>query len=285
MRTVGLPFDQMMQDSFAEHDGLDIMPRHEIRPPYSQNGFDGQPGLGGRNPFHENTLGNEFLMHAPSELETSQLRRLLSGNLSSSLGAPGQQPIWNWTLTLGLKQPIGSDVVLPLVAQISVGSGGVKRPFEVSIVPSTSVNILGPAIDVDIFYDLNNYGGQVSRPTISDQTVYGYISRGECISTPYRWFWLAPTSAPPATVSGPVPPNAKAVTVFSGGTNIFLVGTLLRFFNANAAGTAQMTYTGTQILAALLAGKYLPVPVGCTVWSLTYDNGVFDGKLSFQLEI
>lgn len=283
-----LPFDAMMADGFAELDGLDPMPRGRVRPPYSQNGFDGQPGLGGRNPFHENPLGNEKLMHAPLAAETSQLYRLLSANLSSSLGAPGQQPIWNFVLTLGLKQPTGNDVLLPLVAQVSVGSGGVKRAFEVSIVPTTTINIVGPAVDVDIFYDINSYiAGSALRPTISDQTVYGYLSRGECVSLPYRWFWMPQSESADIhpQISGPVPPNAKGVTIFSGNINMYAAGTLLKFYNANVAGPAEMVYTGVQILNAINAGQYLPIPVGCTVWSVDYISTTADGKLSFQLEL
>lgn len=260
-------------------------------PIYEQNNVSGMPGLGGRNPFHEISIGNELDMKISSYANAGQLRRIISANLASYVGNAAQNTNWNWVLTLGANIPQstpGIGYTYPLTAMVKVGSGGGKWAFEVSCVPATTVNIVGPAVDVELYFDVNSRGGEVTNPVIqTDFKAYAYLSRGSVVSHPYRWFWISPSVGGAGSITGEVPVHAKGVTLFHGNVAaMFVVGTTLSFYDSDPTFTPAMAYTGVQLLQALVAGSYLPVPIGCTRWKLNYPVvGASSGKLSFALEI
>lgn len=194
----------------------------------------------------------------------------------------------SWVLTLSAQVANNAFVndganpraVVPAVALVSMGCGGITVNFEIDVFPNASIQLPCDSVRVDLVWDRTlpdsfftaGAAGWFQQPT--EITVQGLLQRGNASGDARRTFLIPPYPALSA-FAGPVPLLAKSVQHYlepaDANVNNSFVLQSTPFNNVNTPGVGnatQLRVDTTVVLAAVQQGQRYPVPGISQTWSV-----------------
>lgn len=179
--------------------------------------------------------------------------------------------------------------VVPLKIAFSMGSGGAVHELECDAFPHAAIQVPTATCRVEVFWDRLppcSLGGP--NWTIPNHvTVKGTLQRANVKPIAHRSFLLPAEGLPVVTIFGlAVPRFARTVNIYSWfqGGSPFAAAAVLEFFTG-VPGSPVSSYTGPQLLTAMVTGARFPVPAMVNNWVYTYGGGLVSPVfLDFGLE-
>lgn len=255
---------------------------------------DDEPMLG-RDPYRFTNLGNSVDMVGAITSRVANVSylderkvRLLDVNLQRQ--APKhlyEAGPWCLTVTSSIIEPspgIGIPLI-PLVCDISLGSGGAAHKLTVDAMPGFALQLPVATVTVDVRWvsplPIDPFAAPADQWELPAKVrVRGTLQRSECNSWAHRTFALNRSNVGGTVTTGDVPHFARSVFGYSVQTAQMynMLSSLSLYEQSGPSGLA--IYTGADLLAILIAGTApVPVPGPATGW--TYVVNAADATPSY----
>jgi len=209
------------------------------------------------------------IISQPGLLLDARLAELAPGRLFDS-GA--------WVLTIQsavLETPLAGQVVVPLVARISLGAGAAASPLEVDAFPGAIVPFHGDGIRVDLIW--NALPAEAVAPGLETVVpalvrVVATVRRGAARGIARRSFVLARSGAGSVIDTGLVPPFAARCFLAANETHQAFANNT-SWVSLDEVGQVRRRMLGLQLGAIYRAGGSVDVPAACNLWNYRCQNG------------
>ncbi|MEJ2325398.1 MAG: hypothetical protein P8Y25_00700 [Chromatiaceae bacterium] len=242
-----------------------------------------RPGRLRPNPYRFTNLGNSVDMVPRITGRTGNQTELTKGStrlLRVNLQAEAPERIydtgaWCLAITSDVIEPApgGTITYIPLVVDVSIGSGGASHKMTLDAVPGFSLRLPVATVEVDVRWESPLPIDQVAVGLWGVPTkirVRGTLQRATCEGWGHRSFALNRSNVAIWTTIGEVPPFAKMVMLNAASTNAVYGGpATFTLYEGTGSPSTVALYTGAEVLAIRNAGTApIPVPARATHWEV-----------------